>query len=54
MNQIQLDAMYDHLFQLYPEKVFQNVDNLTKDHNDIMSSERYIELISQFMACIFK
>jgi len=54
VNQIQLDAMYDHLFQLCPQNVCRNVDDLTEDHNDITSSDRYIELISQFTARIFK
>ena len=54
MDQIQLDAMYDHLFQLYPQNVFRNVDDLVEDHNDIPSSDRYIELINKFTARIFK
>ena len=54
VNQIQSDAMYDHLFQLCPQNVFRNVDYLTEDHNDIPRSDRYVELISQFTARIFK
>jgi hypothetical protein len=54
VNQIQTDAMYDHLFQLCPQNVFRNVDDLIEDHNDIPSSDRYVKLISQFTARIFK
>jgi len=54
VDQIQLDAMYDHLFQLCPQNVFRNVDDLSEEHNDILRGDRYIELISQFIARIFK
>jgi hypothetical protein len=54
VNQIQLDAMYDHLFQLCPQNVFLNVDDLIEDHNDIPNSDRYVELIRQFTTHIFK
>ena len=54
VNQIQTDAMYDHLLQLCPQNVFRNVDDLIEDHNDIPNSDRYVKLISQFTARIFK
>ena len=54
VNQIQTDAMYDHLLQLCPQNVFRNVDDLIEDHNDIPCSDRYVKLISQFTARIFK
>ena len=54
VNQIQTDAMYDHLLQLCPQNVFRNVDDLIVDHNDIPNSDRYVKLISQFTARIFK
>ena len=54
VDQIQSDAMYDHLFQLYPQNVFRNVDDLTEEHNDVLRGDRYVELISQFIARIFK
>ena len=55
MDQIQTDLMYDHLFQLCPQNVFRNVDDLTEEHNDILRGDRrYVELISQYVARIFK
>jgi hypothetical protein len=55
VDQIQTDAMYDHLFQLCPQNVIRNVDDLTEEHNDILRDDhRYVELISQFIARIFK
>ena len=54
VNQIQTDAMYDHLLQLYPQNVFRNVDDLTEEHNDILRGDRYVDLITQFIARIFK
>jgi acetyl esterase/lipase len=55
VDQIQTDSMYDHLFQLCPQNVFRNVDDLTEEHNDILRDDRpYVELISQFIARILK
>ena len=55
VDQIQTDLMYDHLFQLCPQNVFRNVDDLTEEHNDILRGDhRYVELISQYVARIFK
>jgi hypothetical protein len=54
VDQIQSDAMYDHLFQLCPQNIFRNVDDLIEEHNDIPRGDRYVELISQFTARIFK
>jgi len=54
MDQIQSDKMYDHLFQLYPQNVFRNVDDLIEEHNDIPRGDRYVELISQFTARTLK
>jgi acetyl esterase/lipase len=48
VDQIQTDAMYDHLSQLYPQNVSRNVDGLVEEHNDILRGDRYVELISQF------
>ena len=54
MDQIQSDAMYDHLVQICHQNVFRNVDDLVEEHNDIPRGDRYVELISQFTARIFK
>ena len=49
VDQIQTDAMYDHLSQLFPQNVSRNVDDLVGEHNGILFSDRYVELISQFL-----
>ena len=54
VNQFQTDAMYNHLFQLCPQNVFRNVDDLTEEHNVVLRGDRYVELIRQFIARIFK
>ena len=53
VDQIQSEAMYNHLFQLCPQNVFRNLNDLTEGHDDILRSNRYVELISQFVAPIF-
>ena len=54
VDQLQTDAMYDHLSHLFPDKVHRNVDDLVEDHDDIARGDRYIELIGQFISLIFK
>jgi acetyl esterase/lipase len=53
VDQIQTDAMYGHLSQLFPGNVSRNVDDLVEEHNDILRGDRYVELISQFTHGIF-
>jgi len=48
VDQIQTDAMYDYLSRLFPQNVSRNVDDLVGNHDDILFSDRYVELIRQF------
>lgn len=54
VDQIQVDAMYDHLSQLFPHKVTRNVDDFVDDHYAIPRSDHYVEVINQFTSLIFK
>ncbi|KAG6814310.1 hypothetical protein H0H92_013435 [Tricholoma furcatifolium] len=52
----QSEAIYQHLCSLYPSHtpthVFSNMDQLTAEHNDILSGMEYVDIIKKFIADI--
>jgi acetyl esterase/lipase len=53
VDEIQSQAMYDHLIELYgqdaPHHVQKDFDSLTEEHNDILKTKTYVHLVSQFI-----